>query len=139
MEEKSKAADKKIKQAEAEQAAKKAAASAKKPAPAPKKVPPKSDEYKEAEAIAKMNADIHTRKSDHAKKMQQFDAIIADAGKEGASLESASAAWKAFESKSQEVENEQKATESDPGRVTAVKAKVKKDIAVKKQAEQVEV
>ena len=35
----------------------------------------------------KANADITARKNNHAKAMNQFDAIIASAGKEGASLD----------------------------------------------------
>ena len=41
----------------------------------------------------KVNAEITDRKNNHAKTMNQLDAIIASAGKEGASLDSASAAW----------------------------------------------
>ena len=45
------------------------------------------------EAVDKVNADIVARKNNHAKTMNQFDAMIANAGKEGATLEEASAAW----------------------------------------------
>ena len=100
MEEKSKAADAKAEKAEAEQSAKKAAAPpAKKPAPkppgppAPKPAPQKTEADMENEAVNKANAEIVARKNNHAKTMNQFDAMIANAGKEGASIEDASAAW----------------------------------------------
>ena len=46
----------------------------------------------------KFNSDVAARKNNHAKKMNQFDAAIVAAGKEGASLEAATAAWEAYES-----------------------------------------
>ena len=67
----------------------------------------------EGEAIAKLNADITARKKNHADKMNQFDAIIMNAGKEGASLESASAAWEAYESMIEEVKKEEDATANE--------------------------
>lgn len=45
--------------------------------------------------------------------MNQFDAIIMNAGKEGASLESTSAAWEAYESMIDEVKKEQDASANE--------------------------
>ena len=46
--------------------------------------------------------------------MSQFDAAIVEAGKPGASLEAASAAWEAHEKMTQETKKEEEATENDP-------------------------
>ena len=70
--------------------------------------------------------------------MSQFDAAIVEAGKPGASLEAASAAWEAHEKMTQETKKEEEATENDPKQAETVKAKVKQDIAVKQQKEKVE-
>ena len=107
MEEKAKAAYEKAAKAEAEQAAKTAAAAAKKPVAAAPKAPPKpTDADVMNEAAKKANQDIVNRKNNHAKAMAQFDTLIKNAGKEGASLADATAAWSAYEGMIQEVKNE---------------------------------